>query len=35
LPGVGSYFADDVVWKALDMLPTGGVIHGRDAVLEQ
>jgi ketosteroid isomerase-like protein len=35
LPGVGSYFAGDVVWEALDMLPTGGVIHGRDAVLEQ
>jgi hypothetical protein len=35
LPGVGSYFADDVVWEAPDTLPTGGVIHGRDAVLEQ
>jgi hypothetical protein len=30
LPGVASYFAGDVVWEALDMLPTGGVIHGRD-----
>jgi hypothetical protein len=35
LSGVGSYFADDVVWEALDTLPTGGVIRGRDAVLEQ
>jgi ketosteroid isomerase-like protein len=35
LPGVGSYFADDVVWEAPDTLPTGGVIRGRDAVLEQ
>ena len=35
LPGVGSYFADDVAWEAPDTLPTGGVIHGRDAVLEQ
>jgi hypothetical protein len=35
LPGVGSHFADDVVWEALDTLPTGGVIRGRDAVLEQ
>jgi len=35
LPGVGSYFADDVVWKAPDTLPTGGVIRGRDGVLEQ
>jgi hypothetical protein len=35
LPGVGSYFADDVVWEALEMLPTGGVIRGRDAVIEQ
>jgi hypothetical protein len=35
LPGVGSYFDDDVVWEAPDMLPTGGVIHGHDAVLEQ
>jgi ketosteroid isomerase-like protein len=35
LPGVGSYFTDDVVWEAPDTLPTGGVIRGRDAVLEQ
>jgi ketosteroid isomerase-like protein len=35
LPGVGSSFADDVVWEAPDTLPSGGVIHGRDAVLEQ
>jgi hypothetical protein len=35
LPGVGSYFADDIVWKALDMLSTGGIMHGHDAVLEQ
>ena len=34
LPGVGSYFADDVVWETPDTLPTGGVIRGRDAVLE-
>ena len=35
LPRVGSYFADDVVWEAPDTLPTGGVIRGRNAVLEQ
>ena len=35
LPGVVSYFADDVVWEAPDTLPTGSVFHGRDAVLEQ
>ena len=34
LPGVASYVADDVLWDAPDILPTGGVIHGRDAVLE-
>jgi len=34
LPGVGSYFADDVVWESPDTLPTGGVFRGRDAVLE-
>jgi hypothetical protein len=33
--GSGAIFADDVVWEAPDTLPTGGVIHGRDAVLEQ
>ena len=32
--GVGSYFADDVVWEAPGTLPNGGVIHGRAAVLE-
>jgi hypothetical protein len=35
LPGVGSYFADDVVWEAPDTMLTGGVIRGRDAVIEQ
>ena len=35
LPGVGSYFAYDVVWEAPDTLPTGDVIRGRNAVLEQ
>ena len=29
------YFADDVVWEAPDTLLTGGVIRGRDAVLDQ
>ena len=33
--GFGSYFADDVAWEAPDTLPSGGVIRGRDAVLEQ
>jgi hypothetical protein len=27
LPGIGSYFADDVVWEAPDMLPSGAAIH--------
>ncbi len=35
LPGVVGYVADDVVWEAPGTLPNGGVIHGRDAVLEQ
>jgi hypothetical protein len=35
LPGVESYFADDVVVEAPDTVPTGGVIRGRDAVIEQ
>jgi hypothetical protein len=35
LPGVGSHFADDVAREAPDTLPTGGVIRGRDAVIEQ
>ena len=35
LPGVGSHFADDAVWEAPDTQPTGGVIRGRDAVLER
>jgi ketosteroid isomerase-like protein len=35
VPGVGSYFADDVVWEAPNTLPAAGVIPGRDAVLEQ
>jgi hypothetical protein len=33
--GVGSYFADDVVWQAPDVLAAGGVIRGRDAVVER
>jgi hypothetical protein len=34
IAGVGSYFAD-VLWKAPHTPPAGGVITGRDAVLEQ
>ena len=33
LEGVGTYFADDVVWESPDTLPIGGVFRGRDAVL--
>jgi hypothetical protein len=33
--GLGAISPIDVVWEPLEMLPTGGVIHGRDAVLEQ
>jgi hypothetical protein len=40
--GIGGYRGEpcrelfvDVVWEAPDTLPTGGVIRGRDAVLEQ
>ena len=35
LPGVGSSFADDVVWEALHTRQTGGVIRGRDPIVEQ
>jgi uncharacterized protein len=34
LGGVAEYFADDVEWEAPDSLPNGGLVRGRDAVIE-
>jgi hypothetical protein len=33
--GARELFADDVVWEAPGTPPTGGVIQGRDTILEQ
>jgi uncharacterized protein len=34
LAGVASYFAEDVEWESPDSLPNGGLVSGRDGVIE-
>jgi uncharacterized protein len=34
LGGVAESFADDVEWETPDSLPNGGLVSGRDAVIE-
>ncbi len=34
LAGVAEHFAEDVEWESPDSLPIGGLVSGRDAVIE-
>lgn len=34
LGGVAEYLADDAEWESPDSLPNGGLVRGRDAVIE-
>lgn len=34
LGGVAEHLADDVEWESPDSLPNGGLVRGRDAVIE-
>jgi uncharacterized protein len=34
LGGVADYFGDDVEWETPDSVPNGGLVRGRDAVIE-